>query len=63
MKDILIKKDANGFSVEQNNRRADMLSFDECLGLVATLIIPDSKEGRVNLRWMLPKENENENEN
>lgn len=55
MKDILIKKNANGFSVEQNNRRADMLSFDECLGLVATLIIPD-EQGRTNLRWMLPKE-------
>lgn len=59
MKDILIKKDTNGFSVEQNNRRADMLSFDECLGLVATLIIPDEQE-RVNLRWMRLKEKQNE---
>lgn len=55
MKDILIKKNADGFSVEQDNRRADTLSFDECLGLVATLIIPDEQE-RVNLRWMRPKE-------
>nr|DAI87522.1 MAG TPA: hypothetical protein [Caudoviricetes sp.] len=54
MTDITIKHNNNGcFEVFQGNKSSDELSFDEMLGLIAALTIP---ERCPSLLWMKTKE-------
>lgn len=54
MEDITIKQYNNGcFEVFQGNKSSDELSFDEMLGLIAALTIPESC---LSLLWMKTKE-------
>ena len=54
MIDITIKQYDNGcFEVFQGNKSSDELSFDEMLGLIAALTIPESC---LSLLWMKTKE-------
>lgn len=54
MTDITIKQYDNGcFEVFQGNKSSDELSFDEMLGLIAALTIPESC---LSLLWMKTKE-------
>ena len=54
MEDITIKQYDNGcFEVFQGNKSSDELSFDEMLGLIAALTIPESC---LSLLWMKTKE-------
>ena len=56
MEDIIIKKtpNKNTFEVFQGNKRSDILGYDECMGLVATIIIENSCKGC--LGWMMTDE-------
>ena len=51
MQDIIIKKDKenNGFEVIQGDKRTGTLGFDETLGIIAALIMP---EDRPVLKWL-----------
>lgn len=52
--DIIIKQLDNGcFDVQIANKSTDQLSFDEMLGLVAQLTVPENKRG---LQWLKTKE-------
>ena len=54
MTDITIKQYDNGcFEVFQGDKSSDELSFDEMLGLIAALTIPESC---LSLLWMKTKE-------
>lgn len=50
MEDIVIKKDGDyGFDVWQGDKHSDHLGFDEMLGLISALTMP---ENRPCLQWM-----------
>lgn len=50
MKDIVIKQDGDyGFNVWQDGKYSDHLGYDEMLGLVSALTMP---ENRPCLQWM-----------
>lgn len=55
MQDIIIKKDKEnyGYEVIQGDKRTGTLGFDETLGIIAALIMP---EDRANLRWLKTEE-------
>ena len=53
MKDIRIIHHGAMFEVVQGNKTSEELSFDEALGLVASLMMP---EKRHCLGWMMTKE-------
>lgn len=53
MEKIIIKQTNDGFTVEQGNKIADELAWEEMLGVVTSLTIP---EKNICLQWM--KENE-----
>jgi hypothetical protein len=50
MEDIIIKRDGNfGFDVWQGNKHSNHLGYDEMLGLISALTMP---ENRPCLQWM-----------
>ena len=52
--DIIIKRPDNGcFDVHVDNKSTDQLSFDEMLGVVTQLTVPDNKRC---LQWLKTKE-------
>lgn len=51
--EIIIRKTECGHNVIVNNKETGNLSFDETLGIIASLIIPDHKPC---LRWLKTKE-------
>ena len=53
MEAITVTKESNGFKVQQGNKWADALCYDEMMGLVSSLTMP---ERRPCLQWMLTKE-------
>lgn len=54
MEDIVIKKDGDyGFDVWQGDKHSDHLGFDEMLGLISALTMP---ENRPCLQWMRTEE-------
>jgi hypothetical protein len=54
MEDIIIKSLANGcFDVIVGDKSTDQLTFDEMLGVVAQLTVPDTKRC---LAWLKTKE-------
>lgn len=54
MEDIVIKKDGDyGFDVWQGDKHSDHLGFDEMLGLISALTMP---ENRPCLHWMRTEE-------
>lgn len=56
MEDITIKKtpNKNTFEVFQGNKWSDLLGYDECIGLVTTIIVENSGKGC--LGWMMTNE-------
>lgn len=54
MEDIIIKKDGDfGFDVWKGDKHSNHLGYDEMLGLVSALTMP---ENRPCLQWMKTKE-------
>lgn len=52
--DIIIKQlDGGGFDVHYNGKNTDLLSFDEMLGTIAQLTVPENKRC---LSWFKTKE-------
>ena len=61
MEDIVIRKDTDlGFEVYQGCKRSGLLGFDEMLGLIASLTMPDK---RPCLQWMKTNEEHERFEN
>ncbi len=52
--EIIIRKEGNGFNVFVGDRSSGQLGYDECLGLVSTLVVQNSHKGC--LSWLRTKE-------
>ena len=58
MEDIIIKKSEDGcFDIHVGNKSTGPLTFDEMLGIVAQLTVPDTKRC---LSWLRTKEQHDE---